>query len=290
MVVSEREKELASIVFDITRILGSGKGVPVLFFKGEKSPERIKLVYEPPERTKSSGVESPHFAGENEISSKEPLSHERVTALPVNFRCTLCQDRLYPIRRFRKPGDGKIAVLHYTGSVMKEAPRPDRSDQYILGGEEEDSLFARMFKAAGLEIKDIHFQEFPACRFNESDSMPEDWNRRCANCLVYVEQLIADNDLKLVILTGPASYLLLSEEKARAMATSGEIMPLEMAGRMVDFLVIRSPAALLAYSRKREKLKSEGNQEAYQKILQEEKAVKTRILESLKTAARKVSL
>ncbi len=286
-------EQFADIVEDLARIIKKGTDLPLLRIKGEKSPLDVPLVYAPPSsRERESSVnfeESLRSAVQSGEHKAEQKSERQVASgLPANYRCTLCSNRLYPIKKFRREGRSPIAVLHYTGPVTREPEKPDRSQQYILGGEEEDSLFRRMFEAAGGDMDDIHFQEYPACRFDHTSSIPEDWNERCQNCLTHVESLIQQHKIRLLILTGPSSYLMLSEDKAKQMALSGESLPIEIGNHQVNVIVIRSPMALLAYQKKRETLKKAGRTEEYTKLLAEEKSVKTRILESLKKAFREI--
>ena len=190
---------------------------------------------------------------------------------------------MYPVRKYRRTGKKPILLLYYNGAFGTRQ-RPDRSDKLHFATKEEDDLFGRMLTAAGLSMDEIYFQEYPACHFNDSRSLPEEWNDRAGHCLGHVNDTIKEFDIRAVLLTGPAAIFLLSEEKAREHALSGEPLPLPLADRELPALVLRSPAALLALEAKREKLKAAGpEREAdYKQTVQEEKQIKKAILQSLK--------
>ena len=63
--------------------------------------------------------------------------------LEPNMACTLCSDRIYPVRRYRVPGTNPILVLHYNGPVRGSENRVDRSMKHVLGSAEEDDLFGQ---------------------------------------------------------------------------------------------------------------------------------------------------
>lgn len=291
--------QLKSLLDDLTDYLSHTEDPPVLRYSNEISPHSIQFSYEPPE--KNGANEERSFAREVEPSrprvtersfSPESVAQEiRKTPpketqkeQPANVRCTLCGDRMYPVRRFYISGNKPVLVLHYSGAVQGNMPNRDRSDKTIFGSPEEDDLFRRMLEASGLALNDPHYQEYPACHFNPARSLPEEWNERCSNCLLHLENTIKRENIQLVIITGYAAIFLMSEEMAKKHSKSGEPILLDFAGKKLPFLVLRSPSALLAYEKKRLKLKADASaegQQAYQAVVEEEKSVKRAILQSL---------
>lgn len=254
-------------------------------YTGERSPIEIDFLYRPP-ADRSQGEQRPGV----KTASGTAQAPERAAArgpareLPVNARCTLCSDRLYPVRRYRRTGRKPILLLYYNGAFGGGKQKPDRSDKQIFATAAEDDLFARMLSAAGLAVDDLYYQEYTACHFNDSRSLPEEWNERAGHCLGHVADTIKEFDIRILLLTGPAAIFLLSEEKARQHAQSGEALRLPLADREIPALVLRSPAALLALEQRREKLKAAGPEKEaeFQKTLGEEKQIKTAVLNSLK--------
>ncbi len=267
------------LVDDLRFVLNETAGELVPAYAGERSPLEIDFLYRPAPATPARGSRIP-TPGREPQAPVEPAPRREPT---VNARCSLCPDRMYPVRRYRRNGKRPILMLYFNGAFGSRQ-KPDRSDKLLFATAEEDGLFARMLQAAGLALDDLYYQEYPACHFNDSRSLPEEWTARATHCLGHVNETIRQFDIRVLLLTGPAAIFLLSEEKAREHAENGLPLSLPLADRQVQTLVLRSPAALLALEQKREKLKAAGPEKEaeYQKTVQEEKRIKSAILASLK--------
>ena len=258
--------ELCAIIDDLTLVLEEDPSSLAYAYEGEPSPETLEMPFRPP--PKHPDPETP---------KARPAAKRELT---VNARCTMCSHRMYPVKRHLLPGRIPVLVLHYNGSVFENEAKRDRSDRFVFGDASADALFGRMFAKAGWSFEDFHYQEFPACHFNAARSLPQDWNERGKNCLSIVSGTVKAHGIRLLALTGAAAILLLGDEMARKMAVSGEISTMDLLeGSSLPFLVLRSPAALLALEKRRTALK--GDREKYARVLAEEKAVKLAILETL---------
>ncbi|MBI3395867.1 MAG: hypothetical protein HY042_08535, partial [Spirochaetia bacterium] len=174
--------------------------------EGEIKPEHAEFVYQPPPKAKPSA--SGAAAGPIDVPA-----HVR-ESLPPNASCTLCRERMYPVRQFKREGRLPILILHHAGPAPGAKVRPDRSARFVLGSPEEDDVFARMLKAAGLDFDGPHFQEFPACHFNAERSTQPDWQRRATSCLKHVAHTVTTSGIRLILACGHAAVALLGEEKA----------------------------------------------------------------------------
>ena len=272
---------LAEFVKDLADALAVDPDVLVRNYDSEIPPQKIELIYRAP-------VASP--SGESSPSETAAPGVASVETLPVNFRCNLCPDRMVPVRRFFRSGNRSLLVLHHSGRLEPSGHPPrDRSMQFVFGSVAEDGLFERMLEAAGLKMGDVQFQEYPACLFNADRSMPEEWNARGQHCLSHVHDTIVREKIRLVMATGAAAILLLGEDRARELSTSGEAieLPLGPGQTPLPLLVIRSPAALLALESRRVRLEQAGQDAREARSL--EKEVKTATLRSLKRALEKLS-
>lgn len=286
-----KQSDFLEVVELLKTILENSYEAPVLSWRGEPSLDALDFVYLPVQSSleaESSGPDKRSVELQSPSGSGESAGGEKHSGLASNFRCTLCSDRLFPLRKYYRSGTGKILVLHYSGEIKGKFPGRDTSEKHIFTTPEEDDLFQRMIRASGREMEEIHFQEYPACIFDPSGSDEEMWNFRCRNCLSFVESTIKNHQIELLILTGPAAIFLIGEEMALKHSRSGEPLPLEFAGRTVSTVVIRSPAALLAYEKKRSKVlltDPEKKSDEYKNLVREEKQVKTSILNTLKKAS-----
>lgn len=209
--------------------------------------------------------------------------------LPANMRCTLCADRMYPVRRFTRAGRQPALVLYFAGSFGKGPPKRDRSRELIFGAPEEDELFSRMLRAAGLKPEDLHYQEFPACHFNPVRSTPADWEERGRNCLAHVSDTVEREGVRLLLVTGPAAVALFGETRARTLSANSLIEEVDLGGVRLPALALRSPGALLAMERKRERARAAGREQEMNELTAEEKAVKGAMLAALKQAVRSLA-
>lgn len=284
-------EELETLVNELSVALEFESDELVMAYTGEPQPYDIDFIYQPPYQATAQGNQPAELLSDAANGSTiaqaagTPALEPRPN-LAINESCNECSDRLFAVRNFQRIGKLPILVLHYNGptTAATTTSRRDLSEKFIFGDQQSDDLFFRMCQAANIDPRQLHYQEYPGCFFNGSRSLPEDWNRRCRNCLDHVSRLIKNEGVKLLLVTGPAAIFLLSEEMARKLAVSGEKIPLPFGDREVGTLVIRSPAALLAMEEKRKQLKLAGNELQYQQVLDEEKKVKRAILDSLNRA------
>ncbi len=258
-------------------------------FEAEPPPDSVQLVYHPPTPAPGAGAAAapgagpiPGVAGAGGMPGVAP--GQASGELPANFRCNLCPDRMYPVRRFEREGRRPILVLYHSGSYGRGPARLDRSRETIFGSPEEDDLFSRMLGAVDLSPDDLFFQEYPACHFNAVRSTPDDWQTRGEHCLSHVRDTVLRHKIELLILTGPAAVILLGEERARQLSADCGQAQIPAGDRELPALVMRSPAALIALENKRKRLQSRGEAEAAKQAVEEEKRVKKQVVAALKAA------
>lgn len=277
---------LGLVLKEFAQALDSDPHALIAAFAAEPHPDSVQLVYHPPARAVQPGVGIPgrsNVPGASGVPAAGPAAGE----LAANFRCALCPDRMYPVRKFNREGRRPILVLYHSGSYGRGPARLDRSRETIFGSPEEDDLFRRMLGAVDLQLEELHYQEYPACHFNAVRSTAGDWKDRGDHCLSHVQDTIARSGIELLILTGPAAVILLGEERARALsADCGRAMIASAAGdREIPALVMRSPAALIALESKRKRLKAGGGDEAaLAAAIEEEKQIKKQVVAALKAA------
>ena len=173
--------------------------------------------------------------------------------LPDNVACTLCADRLYAVRRYLIEGSLPILVLRYSYPINeKSKPLPDRTDRSYFATAEEEDLFRRMAASVSINMNQLFFQEFPACHFDPR-SLEEDWNRRTTNCLVHLRNTVSRHNIKFLIVTG-ASAILLFGSRAKQLAEASTVFEFPLTEKLsLPCLVLRSPAALIAMEKQRQK-------------------------------------
>ncbi len=268
---------------DLARALESDPDGLLWRLATEPDPGEIPLVLRagPAAGASGAGASAPLASGAVRAVSEVPAAN-----LPANMRCTLCADRMYPVRRFTRLGKRPALVLYFAGSFGKGPPKRDRSRELIFGTPEEDELFARMLRAAGLQPDELHYQEYPACHFNPVRSTASDWEERGRNCLAHVQDSVEREGIRLLLVTGPAAVALFGEARARELSTDSKLAHVELGGARVPALVLRSPGALLAMERKRERAREAGREQEMNELTAEEKAVKGAMLAALKQAVR----
>ena len=272
---------LAGFVRDLAEALALEPDALIRNYDLEIPPEKIELIYRAPPA--GSGDEA-------SPADSEAPGVASLDTLPANFRCNLCPDRMVPVRRFFRGGSRSLLVLHHSGRLEASGQPPrDRSMQFVFGSAAEDGLFERMLEAAGLQMADVHFQEYPACLFNADRSLPEEWNARGKHCLSHVHDTIIREKIRLVLATGAAAILLLGEDRARELSTTGEAieLPLGPGQAALPLLVLRSPAALLALESRRVRMEQAGQDS--REARSAEKEVKAATLRSLKGALQKLN-
>jgi hypothetical protein len=188
----ERDSELAGLTEELAAYLLEDSSI-VPNYTGEDNPFRLDFLYTPSaKRVAELQITNEkndslflHSGKEGSMTSGSAAGSGTVTAAR-NLRCTLCNDKLYALRKYKRTSceTAGILVLSYSGRIDSSSGFRDRSDEVVFNTAEEDDLFKRMVKAAGLDFeKDFVFQQYPACIFNAERSTPEDWNRRNTNCL-----------------------------------------------------------------------------------------------------------
>lgn len=268
-------EEFGRIVADLASALEYEGEAWIARFHGEDRPWKMDFSYVPREKEE----EAP--ASPDEIAPRPATSR----SVPANTACTLCPDRTYPLRRFSREGRLPVLVLHYNGPFRPTDSIRDRSADMLFGSEEEERLYERMLGALELKKDDFHYLQYPGCVFNAERSLPEDWNRRCGHCVTHVNRAVAENEIRLLLLFGLSAVFLLSEDRARSLAQSGEVQPIPLDAGEVPALVLRSPAAVLALEHRRAALAQKGKEtEDYRRALEEEKRVKQSMLDTLRSA------
>jgi hypothetical protein len=273
------DAEIAKIAGDLIHLLRHQREGVVLHYSDEPDPASIELILHSAVAEKRESPQVDVRGRTDAPKAQRELPKERAREnLPANYLCSLCENRMYPVRKYRKNGKLPILVLHYNGQPGSSVVRPDRSDRHIFGSEEEDDLFFRMCRAAGFEPDDFFFQEFPACHFGSQSGSESEWNLRMKNCLMHVKNTIEANRIRLLIFMGPSALLFFGKAEALRKSTSMEISEANIDGLPIPSLVLRSPAALLSM----EKRRAVADEESRKRLTGEESAIKKAILESLK--------
>lgn len=275
-------KELQSIVQDLEAILLDDNQALVLSYHKEPSPFEMDFVYNPT-RVTQSGSELPSDSDGVEDSILDSGGDRGVR--PDNVRCNLCEDRVFPVRKYKNTGRLPVLVVFYNGALEGQEMNRDRSAKHLFGSEQEDDLFFRMVEASGFSPQDFSFQQYPACFFNPAESFPEDWNRRCSNCMNLLQNTIQEQKIQYLIAVGVAAVFLFGEQNARDWSESGELIDLSPQGLPVQAVAMRSPLALLTLESRRKQMKGTmeiKSQEKYEKLLSSEKRIKKQLLSTLK--------
>ncbi|MDH5657296.1 MAG: hypothetical protein OEZ34_15395 [Spirochaetia bacterium] len=267
---------IETIVHDLIFLLKNDPECFILKYSDETTPLDLDFVYEPGTRQLSKKKEQ---IPEEIREQQQPRISEN-----VNYLCTDCHGKMYPVKNYLRPGKKPILVLHYNGSTGSKL-KPDRSDKYIFGNPEEDDLFERMCRASGLETSDFYFQEFPACHFTTSNPQDPEWKKRISNCLKHAASTIKKYNIKILIFSGISAQMYLGHDHAQMHFKNMDLFDPEIPGIAVTALVLRSPAALLAMEQKRKKTSDHTKAE----LLEEEKKVKTLIVNALKLTAEKLA-
>ena len=255
----------------------------ILHFLGEAHPESYDLDGIGAVLARLHQSDASQVDAETGKADRSAAMASVTRSLSPNQKCTLCNDRIYASRRFYIQGSRPILVVHFEGPFGKSSAAMDRSQKLYFASEQEDDLFDRMLQRMGLSMQDLHFQQLPACHFVAETSTADDWNERTTNCLTHLEDTIQREDIKLVLVTGPAAILLFGEDGAKKFSESGEVFRLPVLSTEVSAVVLRSPAAILSLEGKTRKAKEQGD-EAFQKARSEEIHVKKQILNNLEKA------
>ncbi len=290
-------ENLRFIVKNLARILSE------IVTSKARLPFRDSFSYEP--SPESIQLKLPSKQGPAISSSKE--KEDNKAKLPVNFTCSFCKPRLYPVRRYFRIGTKPLLCLYYNAPFGTAAPLlPDRSQSFLFGKKETDEIFERMLKALAVEKDTLYYQEYPACHFDHSRSSEADWQHRAQACLPYLLRTLEVCGIQKALLCGNAATALLGQERASRAAKEASVFPYhfkDQAGsfaKQIACVVIRSPAALLALEEQRikaqrqKKLQTQdsGRQESdslgaelerrYAKLLAQEKAIKAQTLAALR--------
>jgi hypothetical protein len=266
--------ELITVIDELIAVMTYAPEDFVLNYSNETSPLDLEFIYEPVI-----------------ISENKKLPPEKIIEKPKavlnknpNYLCYDCSEKMYPVKKYYRPGNKPILVLHYNGSVGSKS-KPDRSDRYIFGSPEEDELFSRMCEAAGFSMQDFHFQEFPACHFVSNSSNDTEWKKRTENCIRHVVKTVNDNKIQFLIFTGMSAQLFLGSEKAREQFEEMNYFDPKIKDVSIRAMILRSPGAILALEKKRKHAKDS----EHAALLAEEKKIKTLILNSLKKIALEIT-
>jgi len=267
---------IESVIKDLVYVLEHAPGDLVYRYSDEPDPRTLDFVFRPEARVTEA---------QPEVQKKAVTAVK--TNLPANFLCHLCENRMFPVRKYYHKGTKPVLVLHFSGAITGDEIVPDRSNRHILGSEEQDALFQRICSVSGWTVDEFHFQELPACYFNPSSGSPLEWETRVRNCLVHVKKTIQLHDIRLLIFTGPAAPLFYGKKGALEKTETMKIEPVNIDGLQIPAFAMRSPAALLALEQKRKAAKTD---EERSSLIQEEKEIKNRILQSFQNARRYLSL
>ena len=268
------DPEIISAVEDMIYVLNDAPEELILKYSGEVSPLDIDFVYIPRE------VPAEIDFTPEKIEEKQKEKIKQILNKSPNYVCGDCSEKMYPVKKYLRPGNKPVLVLHYNGPVGNK-PKPDRSDRHIFGNEDEDELFARMCGAANFSIHDLFFQEFPACHFASNSDSEAEWKKRTDNCLRHVIHTIKENKIKFLIFTGVSAQFYLGKKRAREHFEGMTIFDPEIEGVSIRAVILRSPGALLALEKKRKAAKDA----EHAVLLEEEKEIKTLILNALKKIA-----
>ncbi len=287
----DKDTQLADIADELAAFLETDPFI-TLNYQGEEDPFRLEFFYAPsPDRLVRLSTDRERSGS---IVAAESRESAQVT-VPRNMKCSLCSDKMYALRRYRKaPADGaRILVITYAGRIDSGEGFRDRTDEWFFNSEEEEELFSRMVRAAGMDPESgIVYQQYPGCVFNAERSSPEDWNRRNTNCLELIAETIKEYKIKVILATGSAAVFLTGEEIAKKHSVSGKPLDFAAEDGILPLYIIRSPAAILAYEKKRNLLKKKAAEDPAAKKqledhLQAEKDLKNSILKNLKTVTEK---
>ena len=300
-VLAQLSKELAEVLQKNFNLCGL-----VSHFDTEIPPENIDLLTHQHEKDVSSqpfsqptsqSQTSPKTKKKQNEEGKVGLRNEwfqykkRDTShLSANANCNLCPSRIYPVYKYLRTGKLPILVLYYNAPLQPGTIHRDRSKTHILGGDKEDELWGRMLAKLNLSVEDLYYQEFLACHFNASRSADHDWEKRSQHCQQHLFDTIKKYNISRLILCGNAALLLLGKKEAGAYAKSAQVFEFIIQDRKLECIVLRSPLALLTIENQRKQELSQTNKEAekYQKLVAQEKEIKSSILAALQTLLGKV--
>jgi hypothetical protein len=212
-----------------------------------------------------------------------PLSKEK------NASCQLCPKRLSPIKSFFQKGNLPVLVLHYTGEIKPGGNNFFKKPNQIFRTIEAEDLFDRLVKKVfNCTIRDLYFQEFPACVFNYDNSLESDWKSRLEHCTTHVEDTIQKNGIKGVIITGSAAVLYYGNEKAREF--TGKIQTVAFGKASVPLVVLRSPEGILSIEQKRKKLEVNKSSKEFISVQKEEAEIKINIIKYMQEFKNRIQI
>ncbi len=295
-------KELGQLIADLSRALAANQQEILPSFSNEKKVEdAAQLLWQSliteddarrpaasglgPAALRSTVLRASVLTGSSQRAADvagavAALSQER-EELAVNFRCELCPERLYPVKRYYRPGRLPLLLLIYNGPYALSQVKNDLSRKYIFGGERQDQIFNRILAHFHLKQEDLHYQELPACHFNAARTLWHDWRRRAQNCLQHAEQTIRSQAIEKILLCGATAIFLLGKEEAAKYVQKARPLSLKIGEKSYPAAVMRSPDAFLALETRRQRLQHSADQKSYQKALEEEKRVKAELIDLL---------
>ncbi|MDX1959218.1 MAG: hypothetical protein SFU98_11635 [Leptospiraceae bacterium] len=252
-----------SVLSDSMQLLNENE-FPIHKLETETSPENISYNW------KEIEVEKP-----TKVKHKFTISGEK------NFSCKICKSKLMGIKGFQHKGTKPILVLHYTGEFKPNGtPFIKTKKEQIFRTNVSEDLFDRMIKKVfGFGMRDLYFQEFPGCNFNPDTSSLEDWKLRQTNCEIHVQELVQEEKIKGIILTGSAATLYLGKDKASA--SLGKISDSLLTAMKIPSIVLRSSDGILSLEEKRKRLEKDKNSKEFLEARKEENEVKALVVKQL---------
>ena len=186
--------------------------------------------------------------GQVENEEKILPKRNQVESCAINFSCTLCQGKMYPVRKYFKIGKKrKILIVTYNGPYGK-MKRIDQSDDFFFNDQEEDQLMAEIFCCThSKQFEDFFFQEVPACHFDGQKSLDQDWQQRTHNCLQFLERNVQDYQIEKMILIGLSALWISGKEQSLKSINSQEVLRLKMKQVEIPYIILNSPTRLLRY-------------------------------------------
>jgi hypothetical protein len=199
----------------------------------------------------------------------------------ANLTCKLCPKKISGIRNFIHKGTLPILVLHYSSEFQKNKKFTAKTNSDTIFREKKfDEVFERMFqKSFGTSMKELYYQEFPACNFSNQMSNETDWTERQKNCTRYVEDTIERYNIQMLLFIGASAVMYFGKEEANH--RTNQIQNVQIGKINIKSMVLRSPEGILSLEDKRKKINKEKEKDLFEKAKQEEDTVKLGILESL---------
>lgn len=271
-------QEFNAILNETASLLANSQ-IPIKNFKHESYPEEIILKLNIKEKSPTT---APKF---NSLVSKQNL----IANADVNIRCRKCTGKIVFIPNFVHKGRQTILVLHYTGNTKKNQPSIPKKKDMIFRTLEEEDLFDRMIrKIFNFPMRDLYYQEIPACSFKPEFSSETDWKNRIQLCTEYIKDTIIRFGIQGVVFMGYPAVMIFGKEKAKEMI--GQSFVHEFDDIKMDSIVLRSPEAVLQYEKKSKSFATNKDSQEYKTAKEEENNLKRTIIEELTKFKERIGL